>query len=209
MGALSADVNLLFVRHGATEWTRAGRYQGRRNPALSPEGRCGAVELAQRIAPLPVARVLSSPLARTRATAAAIATATGAPLLLDGRLIELAFGAWEGLTQPEVKARWPEPLRAWKRAPATTRPPGGETLAEARARLDALLADLGAPTGAAAGGVVVLVTHDMIVRLALLAARGLGMEGLRELRVPLASVHPVRLRAGRLIPPTAEQPADV
>lgn len=199
-------LDLLLIRHAATAWTETGRYQGRRDPPLSPAGRQEAARLAEELGHLPIGIVVSSPLARALETAQPLAAAGGATLRADPRLVELSYGRWEGLTQSEVKARWPDALRAWKRTPASARPTEGETLAAAAARLADLLADL--PRCAAPGRIVVLVTHDLLIRLALLAARGEGVEGLRSLVIPPASAHSVRLREGRLglahdIPTTA------
>ena len=198
----SSGVPLLFVRHGATAWTRAGRYQGRQDPALSPEGRRDAMSLAERLRGAEIGLVISSPLARARETAPLIAEATGAPLMVDERLVELAYGEWEGLTQTDVKARWPDLLRRWKREGADTRPPGGESLDELSTRLQEFLTSLRCL--APRSGAVALVTHDLVIRMALLAARGEGSSGVRRLIVPTASVHRARLANGRLTLPGAE-----
>ncbi len=209
MQPIAPVLDVLLIRHAETDWTAAGRYQGRQNPPLSPAGQAAARRLARQIADgqsggRDIALVLSSPLARARETAEPIAAATGARLLTDPRLVELDYGDWEGLTQAEVKARWPEDLRAWKRAPASARPTGGETLAAAAARLHAALAGLGAR--APAGGLVAVVTHDMLIRLALLAARGEAQAGVRGVAVPPASAHPLCLRDGRIVPAAALPP---
>ncbi len=196
----SAPRRLLLVRHAATEWTAEGRYQGRRDPPLSAAGCLEAARLATALAGRPIGLIISSPLCRALATARPIAAATGAALRIDERLVEIAYGDWEGLTQAEVKARFPDELRSWKRTPATARPPAGETLAEARARLEAALADLPARTG---GGEVAVVTHDLLIRLALLMANGEGLERVRSIAVPPASAHPLLLRGGRLAPAAA------
>jgi broad specificity phosphatase PhoE len=203
----SSDVPLLFVRHGATGWTCAGRYQGRQDPVLSPEGRRDATSLAERLRGVEIGLVVSSPLARARETASLIAEATGAPLMLDERLVELAYGEWEGLTQTDVKARWPDLLRSWKRKGANTRPPGGESLDEMSTRLQEFLTSL--RSLAPRSGAVALVTHDLVIRMALLAARGEGASSLRRLIVPTASAHPARLANGRLTLPRPEEPAFV
>ena len=127
--------------------------------------------------------------------------------MFDERLIELAYGEWEGLTQAEVKALWPAELRRWKRDVGAARPTGGESLAEMSARLHDFLASLRARTPWR--GAVALVTHDLIIRMALIAARGEGYDGVRRLIIPLASAHPARLANGRLALPRHEQPGCV
>ncbi len=198
MSAIAPALDLLLIRHAATAWSEAGRYQGRSDPPLSSAGQAAAALLARRLAGQSIGLVLSSPLARALETARPLATVAGAPLHTDARLAELEYGHWEGLTQAEIKARWPADLRAWKRAPASARPTGGETLAAAAARLADLLADL--PRRAAPGRSVAIVTHTVLIRLALLAARGKGPEALRSLTVDPASAHRLRLYDGRLGP---------
>ncbi len=189
-------LRLLLVRHAATDWTAEGRYQGRLDPPLSAAGCREAAALAAALAGRPIGLVIASPLGRALATARPIATATRATLRIDERLVEIAYGGWEGLTQAEVKARFPDELRSWKRTPATARPPAGESLAEARARLEAVLADL--PAQADGGGEIALVTHDLLIRLALLMANGEGLERVRSIAVPPASAHPLLLHGTRL-----------
>ncbi len=194
-------LRLWLVRHAATDWTAEGRYQGRLDPPLSAAGRQEAAALADTLAVRPIGVVISSPLGRALATARTIATATGAMLRVDDRLVEIAYGGWEGLTQVEVKARFPDELRRWKRTPATARPPEGETLAEARARLEAVVAEL--PALADGAGEIAVVTHDLLIRLALLMANGEGLERVRSIAVAPASAHPLLLRGTRLAPAAA------
>jgi broad specificity phosphatase PhoE len=192
----AAALSLVLIRHAATEWTETGRYQGRRDIPLSKAGMADASALAASLRDAPIDLIISSPLARALQTAQPLATATGAPLCLDHRLIELCFGEWEGLTQDEVRGRWPDALWQWKHAPSNARPAGGESLPEALVRLQGLLWDL---TRLGSGArFVALVTHKMMVRLALLAAAGTGLERIRHLDVPPASAHTLALRNGRL-----------
>ncbi len=68
--------------------------------------------------------VRSSPLRRCREPAEALAACLGIPVILDARLLELHFGAWEGMAWTEV----PRPaLDRWAADPFGLAPPGGET----------------------------------------------------------------------------------
>ncbi len=198
MHPAAPNLDLLLIRHASTAWTLAGRYQGRKDPRLSPAGHAEAARLAGQLGRLPIGVILSSPQARALETARLLAETTGAPLRIDPRLVELDHGQWEGLTQAEVKARWPGDLRAWKRTPASACPTGGEMLAVAAARLTAVLADLARQP--LDGPIAAIVTHEVLIRLALLAARGQGPEEFRSLSVKPASAHPLHLRDGRLVP---------
>ena len=181
-------MRLLLARHGRTDWNEVGRYQGQSDPPLSPVGETEAQALAERLRGAGITRILTSPLERAAATAGIVARTLGlAPPLADDRLTELGYGAWEGLTQAEVKLRWPDLLRRWKRAPETVRFPGGEDLATVRARLDDLLASRPWETcgmgRAAHGGGVLLVTHTGPIRLLGLAAEGRPLAEFRQIEV--------------------------
>ena len=62
-------MRILLARHGETPWNAEGRYQGRRDIALSPVGEAQAIALGERLAPVPISRAVASPLARARRTA--------------------------------------------------------------------------------------------------------------------------------------------
>ena len=74
---------------------------------------------------------MTSPLARAQQTAARIAAASGASLETDPRLIELDYGEWDERRVTDVPA---DAAARW-RADPTFSPPGGESLAELRARV--------------------------------------------------------------------------
>ncbi len=218
------ETTLLLVRHGETTWTRTGRIQGRADSPLHPEGAAQIRALAATLLPpdpeWPGGRaclLVSSPLRRAVDSARVLRASLGPAIrgarlaAPDPRLAELDFGAWEGLTQPEVKARWPELLRTWKRQPDTVRLPGGETLAEARdrwrdflahppwahpARTDAARAEDASPA-IAIPAIAIIVTHAAMIRIALLEAAGAALDGFRAVAVPVASAHRLRLAAGR------------
>lgn len=211
------ETTLLLVRHGETTWTRVGRIQGRADSPLHPEGAAQIRALAATLLPpdpeWPGGRaclLVSSPLRRAVDSARVLRASLGPAIrgarlaAPDPRLAELDFGAWEGLTQPEVKARWPELLRSWKRQPDTVRLPGGETLAEARDRWRDFLAHppWAHPSWAkdAPPALAIVVTHAAMIRIALLEAAGAALGGFRAVAVPVASAHRLRLAAGRAYP---------
>ncbi len=186
-----AKLTVLLLRHGETAWTREGRYQGRSDPCLAPEGVAAAESLSATLRDLPVRRVISSPLLRARATALCVAAPHGVPVEIEPRLAEIGFGAWEGRTQAEIRLLWPDMLRQWKRQPQAVRFGSGESLADIRARLLAVLDDL-----ENTDGMIALVTHVTVIRLALLEASGLPISAFREIEVPPASARVIGLVRG-------------
>ena len=169
---------LLLVRHAATALTAQHRFSGSAgaDPELSAAGEDQAARVAARLARRGgIAAVVCSPAARTRRTAAVIASACGASLSEEPDLREVDFGAWEGRTGAEVAAGWPDELAAW-RAGEPVRPPGGETVEELGARVAAARAAL---LRSHDGATVVVVSHLYPVRTSVADALG----------VPRAAIH--------------------
>src|SRR5262249_60844859 len=98
---------ILLARHGETDWTREGRFQGHADPPLNEAGRAQAIELAERLASTPFDAVYSSDLARAHETAEILASSHGVPVVADPGLREIDVGSWSGLTRAEIEARFP------------------------------------------------------------------------------------------------------
>lgn len=162
---------LFFVRHGEPEpWVR-GRCCGRRlDPALSPAGREQARRAAVALAGAEVGALLSSPSRRALETAREIAGATGIAPIVDERLCEVDFGAFEGLTFDEARRLDPAAYDAWMASPGEVRFPGGESWTDLRTRVLAALDELLA--GATARRIA-LATHAGVIRVLVGEARGL------------------------------------
>jgi broad specificity phosphatase PhoE len=176
---------IYVARHGETTWNLAGRYQGRLESALSGLGvRQGFALAAYFFARLeagePVPRrIVSSPLLRCAATARFSATSLDVPLETDPRLIEIAHGTWEGCYRDELAANDPERYRRWREEPASVAFDGGETLADVAERWESFARD----ELLAAEGDVLVVTHDAVVRCALVAAAGRSLDDFWKVRV--------------------------
>jgi broad specificity phosphatase PhoE len=157
-------VKLYIARHAETTWNLAGRYQGRRESALSALGIQQGMALAGALAETspPPERIISSPMQRTRATAMFVAERLNLPLETDDALIEIAHGTWEGRLRDEIAANDPARYATWRERPAEVSFEEGESLRDVAARWSRFRAFLtiDAPT--------LLVTHDAIVRAALL-----------------------------------------
>jgi len=77
-----------------------------------------------------------------RQTAALLAKAMGLKVQTSNDLRELDYGMWQGLTKSEIKRRFPKIYRQWTEAPATVRPPEGETLEQAQKRISSALREI-------------------------------------------------------------------
>ncbi len=170
-------MRVYVARHGETTWNRAGRYQGRLDAPLSELGRRQADALAGAMAAHGVARVVSSPLSRCVDTAAPAARLAGVALELDDRLIEIAHGTWEGRIRDEIAANDPERYRAWRSDPANVAFENGETLSAVLERWRAFAATFEPRVPS------LVVTHDAVVRAALVDARRRTLDAFWETRV--------------------------
>lgn len=149
---------LWLVRHGETEWSKAGRHTSVTDLPLTEEGESVATSLAPRLRGVEFDRVLTSPRLRARRTAE-LAGFADAEMTDD--LVEWDYGSYEGVTTPEIR----ESVPGWT---VWTHPsPGGETAAEVGERLDRAIARV---SGA---GRVLVFGHGHALRA--LTARWLGL----------------------------------
>ncbi len=131
----------LLLRHGQTLLSVEKRFSGGGDQPLTERGASQASAAADRLATSHADVIVTSPLRRARETARHVGARTNLDVLVEDGLRETDFGAWEGLTFGEVRARWPEELSAWL-ADTSVPPPGGESfdataerVAQARDRL--------------------------------------------------------------------------
>ncbi|NUR10217.1 MAG: bifunctional RNase H/acid phosphatase [Nocardioidaceae bacterium] len=181
---------LLLVRHGVTEHTVDKKLTGGLgglNLGLTDEGRAQARATADWLAPLAegVDVVVSSPVRRTLETAEIVAARMERAFETDDGLAEMEFGAWEGLTFAELRARHPDDLDAW--LGSLDRPPGGsgESLRSVEKRVlasrDKLLADH-------AGETVLAVTHVTPIKILVAHTLGAPLEAVFRMELAPASV---------------------
>ena len=154
---LMTATELWLVRHGATEWSTAGRHTSVTDLPLLPDGEDTARALGARLAGIDFGLVLTSPRRRARHTAD-LAGFPDAEVTDD--LVEWAYGDYEGLTTPEIRESVPG-WTVWSHPS-----PGGETGAEVAARLDRVV-----ERARSGGGRTLVFAHAHSLRV--LAARWL------------------------------------
>lgn len=130
---------LILVRHGETPWNAQHRFQGQIDVPLSNVGKQQAVALARRLAGEEIHVAYASDLQRAWVTATTIAALHNLMVHADPRLREIDFGAWEGLTYDEIQQQYPQILATWQVDPMNVATPGGKTLADVVARVQAAL----------------------------------------------------------------------
>lgn len=183
---------VLLVRHGHTEVAGKVLTGQTRGIHLTEAGREQAARLVERLQPLPVHALYSSPLERCRETAAPLARARGLPVHIRRDLIEADFGRWTGRSIRQL-AR----TKVWRSvqvSPSSFRFPGGESLRDVQTRAIEVVREIAAEHP---GGTAVVVTHADVVRLVLADLAGMHLDLFQRLVVDPGSVSAVALADGR------------
>ena len=150
-----------LARHGQTPWTISGQHTGLTDLPLTSHGDAEAIQLAERLAGLTFAAVLTSPL--QRAVRTCNLAGFGSVAQVEPDLVEWNYGAYEGRTSAEIRAEHP----GW--VVFRDGCPGGESPDQVGVRADRVVRRV-----RAIGGDVLLFSSGHILRV--FAARWLGLE---------------------------------
>jgi probable phosphoglycerate mutase len=143
-------------RHGQTIWNAENRFQCKTDVPLNETGEAQAERAARLLAALRPDRIFASDLSRAASTAGALAKVTGLPVTLDKDLRERSGGSWEGLTDVEIRERYPEQRATWD-------PPDGETRSAVGDRVSAALTRIAAEISD--GQLAVVASHGAAIRI--------------------------------------------
>ncbi len=185
---LGTPTTFVLLRHGETALTPEKRFSGTggTDPELSEKGRWQAARAAEALAARgTIQAVVSSPLARCRSTAQAVADRLGLDVEVDEGLRETDFGAWEGLTFAEVRERHSADLDAWLASTQVRPTGGGESFATVTRRVTTTRDELIARHQ---GRTVLLVTHVTPIKTLVRLALGAPPEAVFRMELSAASV---------------------
>lgn len=180
---------LILLRHGRSSANTAGVLAGHTpGVALDEQGRQHAEALADRLAQVPLAAAVSSPLQRCRETLAPLVASRELEASVDDRFAEVDYGEWTGR---ELKKLGKEPL--WKVVqahPSAAVFPGGEGLAAMQARAVAAAREWDAELVAEHGAQVVWLacSHGDVIKAVLADALGLHLDGFQRIVVEPCSI---------------------
>lgn len=187
----------MLVRHGRSTANTAGVLAGRTDGVLLDEvGRAQVAEAGKRLAGVPLAAVVSSPLERCQQTATAIlAQQPGsgpAAVVTEPELTECDYGEWQGRPLRELAS---ESLWATvQNQPSAATFPGGESMATMQARAVAAVRRHDAAVAASHGphAVWAAVSHGDLIKAILADALGMHLDLFQRLDVHPASISVVR-----------------
>jgi probable phosphomutase (TIGR03848 family) len=176
---------VILLRHGRTAANASGALAGNQPVPLDDAGQLQAKAAGERLAGLPLAAVVTSPLARCQETLA-LALPEVTPQI-DARLVECGYGEWEG--QP-LKKLAKDPL--WKvvqQHPSAAVFPGGEPMAAMSARAVAAVRDWDARVTAehGPGALWLACSHGDVIKAIVADALGVHLDAFQRIVVDPAS----------------------
>jgi probable phosphomutase (TIGR03848 family) len=183
---------VILLRHGRSTANTAGVLAGR-NPGvgLDEDGRAQAQRVVERLALLPLAALVSSPLQRCQETLAPLAQARDLEVIVDDRFVEMDYGEWTGR---ELRTLTKE--RLWKVVqahPSAVVFPSGEGLAAMQARAVAAVREWDAKLAVEHGPQVLwlVCTHGDLIKAVLADALSLHLDGFQRIVAHPCSVSAV------------------
>jgi len=184
---------IYLVRHGETEWNAAGRYQGKLDSPLTEFGISQAEAIGKKLAELDIQAdaLIVSPLGRTRQTAAIISRFAALPAMrFDENLAEVSIGSWDGLTDVDIDAEWPNLLDNTTQFDWFFRSPDGESYDAAVERATEWIRTT--------SGVIIAVSHGLFGRI--IRGTYLGLSKTETLSLPVPQDVIWRMAGGRIDP---------
>ena len=182
----------LIFRHAETPSNRSSdgqvRFLGRSNPGIGPVASSAWDQLSEQAAELQPTAIYSSPLMRCVESLGKIGLT---PTQHDDRLLEIDYGAVEGLTIAEARQQHPSLFAAW--AQGEDAPfPGGENSTMVLHRIKSFIAD----HWGRAKGDTITCTHNVVLRCLVGEVMGVPMSDWHRLRIghlaPITFVHTKR-----------------
>jgi len=180
---------LILLRHGRSSANTSGVLAGRRaGVELDDTGKGQAWALAQRLKPVPLAAVVTSPMERCQQTVAPLLAGRELTPVVDGELAEVDYGDWTGR---ELRTLSKEPLwRVVQQHPSAAIFPGGEGLAAMQARAVAAIRGYDAKLAVEHDphAVWLACTHGDVIKAVLADALGLHLDSFQRIMVDPCSI---------------------
>jgi broad specificity phosphatase PhoE len=180
---------VMLMRHGETDWNRAGRVMGRKPVELNDRGRAQAAAAARFAQTIKPDLIVTSPLVRARQTAEIMAAGLGDVAIVEEPAIaEVLYGRWEGMVYEDLIA---DPYYAeYRKSPVEHPTPGGESIPQVQARgVDAVMRALREHHNRR----IMFVSHGDIIRTVLCHFMGLELGFFYRLRIDNASISTVQI----------------
>lgn len=135
-------LKILLIRTGNTEYECQGRIQGTLDVPLSEDGRKHVEGLADSLREQSIDALYYGPCRASQQSAEILKEQLGIKSKKVDSFHNLDHGLWQGMLIEEVKTKQPKVYKQWQEHPESVCPPNGETVQEARERVQTALAKL-------------------------------------------------------------------
>lgn len=191
-------MTIMLIRHGETAWNVREVFRGRIDVELNETGMKQAELLGEYLAGENILAVYSSPLKRALKTAEMIAKHHDIEVEITEGLMDLDFGAWQGLPHETVRERYEELYRKWLEAPHEVVMPDGERLDDVRERGLRLIEVITGEYGDREG-IVALVSHRVVNKVLICALLGLDNSHFWNIRIDTCGITTFEYKDGMFV----------
>jgi phosphoserine phosphatase len=194
----------LIIRHGETDWNRAGRFQGQIDVPLNDHGRSQAAQAKDFLQTVPIEFAFTSPMLRPQETAEIILQAhPHVALQTNADLQEISHGLWEGKLESEIAVDYAQELEDWRSRPETVQMPDGENLHQVWQRAGQAWQDILSKVGNV-DQTGIVVAHDATNKVLLCQLLGLQIEDFWKIKQGNGAVTMVSYPRGIEAPPLVQ-----
>jgi broad specificity phosphatase PhoE len=180
------SLNLYFLRHGQTEFSRSNSFCGSTDAELTSDGLEMAQTVADYYSSTPWKAIFSSPMRRTLATVKPLCQAIGVEPELRDRLKEIDYGLWEGKNPETVSKEFHDDYIRWLADPGWNAPNQGEMAVAIASRAMQVVEEI---KERYTDGNVLIVSHKATIRITLSSLLGIDVGRFRfRLGCPVGSV---------------------
>ena len=184
------------MRHAETIWHAENKYAGHKDIPLTELGHSQAQELIKWAVEIHPTVIYSSDLIRAIDTARPLGDALGIETKIDNRLREVNFGEIEGLTQLEMKEKYPELYENYLITPANVQMPGGESGKTALERAWPAVTEIINHNN---DQDIILVSHGTLIRLIACELLGIELNKYRQIFPDIANAAKISIRISKSI----------
>ena len=184
---------IILIRHGETDWNREQVFRGRIDVALNEVGLTQARAVQESLKDTEIDGIYSSPLSRAFETATIVGENRNVTVRGEEGLIDIDFGAWQGLSHQKVKEEYKDLYETWLAQPDLVTFPDGESLKEVRIRSMESLEEVIKNNP---GKTLALVSHRVVLKVLLCTILGLELSRFWYLRQDTCAINRVEYKDG-------------
>ncbi len=187
---------IILIRHGETDWNREQVFRGRIDVALNEVGLTQARAVQESLKETEIDGIYSSPLSRAFETATIVGENRNVEVRGEEGLIDIDFGAWQGLSHQKVKEEYKDLYETWLAQPDLVTFPDGESLKEVRIRSMESLEEVIKNNP---GKTLALVSHRVVLKVLLCTILGLELSRFWYLRQDTCAINRVEYKDGNYL----------